>query len=87
MMLSCKVASQLVSKSLDKPLNWQDRLALRFHLAICKRCKRFSQQLSKLRNMLKSMVAQTESDAAIQLSVEAKQRITKILQQGNQNLM
>lgn len=82
MMISCKVASRLVSRSLDKPLSWHDRLALRLHLAICKHCRRFSLQLSKLRHLLKSMVALTENDAAIQLSVEAKQRITKILQQA-----
>ena len=80
MMLSCKAASRLISQSLDRTLTWQERLALRFHLAICKHCMRFSQQLSQLRIAVKTMVQNTEHDANIQLSPEAKDRIANAIQ-------
>ncbi len=44
-MLSCK---QLVAQSsdfLDKQLSLRERLAVRLHLAICYRCRRFIRQM------------------------------------------
>ena len=80
MLIYCKAASRLISQSLDKPLSWQDKLALRFHLAICKYCKEFSRQLNKLRLATKTMVQQAEEDLNIQLKPEVKVRITKAIQ-------
>lgn len=79
MMLSCKAASRLVSQSLDRPLTWQERLALRFHLAICKNCKRFSQQLAKLAQAVQVLVKQAEADESVKLSLDAKTRIANQL--------
>ena len=80
MFISCKAASRLISQSLDKPLSWQDKLALRFHLAICKYCKAFNRQLKQLRLAAKAMVQRTEHDINIQLNPEVKVRITKAMQ-------
>jgi hypothetical protein len=76
MFISCKAASRLISQSLDKPLSWQDKLALRFHLAICKYCKAFNRQLNKLRLAAKAMVQHAEQDVTIELKPEVKARIT-----------
>jgi len=80
-MLSCQSASRLVSQSLDRPLHWQEKLALRFHLAICRHCRRFVKQLNQLQSAVKTMMQRTEADASIMLKPEAKARIMHIIQQ------
>lgn len=82
MLISCQAASRLISQSLDAPLSWQNRLALRLHLAICKHCTRFSQQLAKLRLYVKTLMRRTEDDPNIQLKPEAKQRIAEAIEQN-----
>ena len=78
-MLSCKQASQLVSQSLERPLNRQERFALRMHLWICKYCRRFSQQIQALRVMFKRHVHEIENDTQITLPAETKQSITNLI--------
>jgi hypothetical protein len=43
-MTSCARAAELISRSLDVPLRWRERLALRFHLLVCAMCRRFRRQ-------------------------------------------
>lgn len=78
-MLTCKQASRLVSQSLDRPLSWSEHAQLKFHLLICKACQQFGQQLHLLSLAIKSMAQQTEHDSSIQLSLEAKIRITQAM--------
>jgi hypothetical protein len=40
-MLSCRHMTQLISKALDGPLSWLQRLALGIHLLGCPPCRRF----------------------------------------------
>jgi Putative zinc-finger len=42
---TCKEAAALILAREDRPLPWTDRLALRLHLAICKACPRFADQV------------------------------------------
>lgn len=79
MFISCKSASRLISQSLDAPLKWQDRVALRVHLMICRHCTRFSQQLAKLRIAVSSMVRRVEDDTNVQLNPEVKVRIANAM--------
>lgn len=76
-MLTCKDASRLISKSLDRPLSWSDRIKLKFHLFICDACNRFNSQLNQLRIAVKRMRHEAENDDSIQLPLEAKARIAK----------
>lgn len=76
-MLTCKQASQIISQSLDRPLSILDRMKLKFHLLICQACYRFNQQLQLLSRVVKRLRDDTENDAQIQLSSEAKARIAK----------
>lgn len=78
-MLTCKQASQLLSQSLDKPLTRGERFGLRFHLLICKFCKRFGQQLVGLRNAIRQQVKVTEQNEEIKLSKDAIKRITQAI--------
>lgn len=49
----CEHASQLTSKSLDGPLAWYERAALRTHKYVCRSCHRFDAQLVFLRAALR----------------------------------
>ena len=75
LMLTCKDASRLISKSLDRPLSWSDRMKLKFHLFICDACNRFNVQLGQLRSAVKRMRHEAENDESIQLPLDVKARI------------
>ncbi len=49
MMITCKQTSELMSQGQDRELGLDERLRLRLHLLICKRCRRVEQQLGLLR--------------------------------------
>lgn len=48
-MRSCRDISVLVSRGLDKPLNWRERLAIRLHISMCSNCRNFQQQTQFIR--------------------------------------
>ena len=78
-MLTCKQASQLLSQSLDRPLTRGERFRLRFHLLICKFCKRFGQQLIGLRTAIRQQIKMTEQNEEIKLSKDAVKRIIQAI--------
>ena len=80
MIISCKHASQLISKSLDQRLPFFDRVSLRLHLLICNVCSRFRQQLYTLKSAIKELLSQTENDETIQLPLQSKQRIRDMIE-------
>ncbi|CAG0953766.1 hypothetical protein BURK2_00344 [Burkholderiales bacterium] len=47
-MISCKEASELVSRAQDAPLGLRQRLVLRLHLLMCDGCARFAKQIDFL---------------------------------------
>jgi putative zinc finger protein len=47
-MPSCEEASRLVSEAKDRPLSAGERWKMRFHLAMCRHCGRFEEQLRML---------------------------------------
>lgn len=49
MMISCKKASILMSDAMDRPLSTGEVVKLRLHLAMCKTCRGFNQQLKVIR--------------------------------------
>ena len=55
MMLSCKEASRLVSRGLDRKLGFGERIALRVHLAICDGCTNFKKQMDFLRRAVRQL--------------------------------
>lgn len=48
-MLSCKDASRLMSEAQDRKLGLAERLQLDLHLALCKGCRNFNEQMAFLR--------------------------------------
>ena len=83
MIISCKYASQLISKSLDQRLSFTEKFKLRLHLLMCDMSTRFKQQLFALHSAIKKLLNQTEKDTSIQLPLEAKERIKKLIESNH----
>jgi hypothetical protein len=50
---TCKEITVLVIAREDRLLPWQDRLALRLHMAICSACPTFERQVLTMQNAMK----------------------------------
>ena len=51
-MLSCKDVTKLVSESLDRDLSLWRRIGLRLHLAMCKGCSAYRNQIESLNKVV-----------------------------------
>lgn len=75
---TCKETTELASRAMDEHLPFADRVALKLHLAMCKNCARFAQQLQEMRHQFRSETV-TDDDTP-GLAQEARQRIANKLQ-------
>lgn len=57
MMLTCKEVTHLVSQGLDRRLSAGERLRVRLHLAVCRGCTRFMQQVQFLRKAMQRLAS------------------------------
>lgn len=48
-MLNCKQNTELLSQSLDRPVTFREKLAMRLHLVMCRGCRNFEKQLTFMR--------------------------------------
>ncbi len=55
-------------------------MKLKFHLFICNACTHFNRQLRLIKNAVLRIKSETENDASIQLSLEAKARINQVIE-------
>lgn len=81
-MLSCKEVTSLVSQSLDQKLALRQRMAVRFHLMMCKLCSRYRKQLLFIRDIAGNFSGEDENiwdSVPIALSQEARERIRHML--------
>lgn len=76
-MTTCRETTELASRAMDERLPFGDRIAMRMHLAICRNCTRFAEQLQELRRLLR---LETGDETALGLTDEARQRIATELQ-------
>ena len=53
-MISCKRATELVSKAQDAKLSTHEKLILRFHMNLCVFCRNFREHLKLLRKAARS---------------------------------
>jgi len=58
-MFSCRAAAILISESLDHPLSWTQRFSLRFHLVICRVCRRYRRQVVGLNILAQRYLTQS----------------------------
>lgn len=75
---NCKEASLLVTRSMDRKLNWRERLSMRIHLAVCENCTRFAKQMHFIREWL----AKEDVMAQPGLTEEGRERIARKLREG-----
>ncbi|MDO8370086.1 MAG: zf-HC2 domain-containing protein [Candidatus Nitrotoga sp.] len=48
-MLNCKQNSELLSQSLDRPITFREKMAMRMHLMMCRGCRSCEKQLAFIR--------------------------------------
>ena len=77
-MTTCRETTELASRAMDERLPFADRVAMRMHLAICRNCARFNQQLQHMRRLFREETA--AGDDAAGLTPEARARIATELQ-------
>jgi hypothetical protein len=58
-------------------------MKLKLHLFICNACTRFNQQLRLIKNAVLRIKLETENDASIQLSLDAKARINRAVESNH----
>jgi hypothetical protein len=81
---SCKEAARLQSAALDRKLPLRQRLGLRFHLMLCKWCRRYGKQIAFLRSAAQRSGGHEQPSAHQVLSPEARERIKRGLQAGQE---
>lgn len=65
-MLSCReLAQQQASDFLEQRLGWRQRLQFRIHLSMCRNCRRFVQQLRRVRSFLGQTPAAVENETTV----------------------
>lgn len=77
-MPTCREATELASRAMDERLPLAGRMGMRLHLAICRNCARFNQQLQDMRRLFRAETA--ADDDAPGLAPDARQRIASELQ-------
>ena len=59
-MLSCKEVTHLLSEAQDRKITLSERVNLEMHLAICKGCSNFKNQMTFLRQACQSYLKNRE---------------------------
>ena len=76
--MKCDQASHLASESMDRPLQWHERVGMKIHRALCQSCRQFAKQLATVRSAFQHL-SHDPQDASktepVQLSDEVKARI------------
>lgn len=78
--MSCRRMTELISKSLDEPLSFGERLALGLHTFTCRACRRYREQMEKMRTVIRRAV--DLDDDAVDCPVmppDARERIRESL--------
>jgi hypothetical protein len=60
---SCKEVANMVLMQQDRALNFQQLLALRLHMAVCKACPVFQNQFSVMKNAMRQWRNYAHEDA------------------------
>ena len=76
---NCKAATRLQSEGLDRKLPFRQRFGLRFHLLLCKWCRRYGKQVIFLRKAAHEHPDKMAEPVPQKLSAEARDRIKQKL--------
>ena len=80
-MLTCKEASFLASKKLDKKLTWRERIDFSLHTAMCKLCRHYARDMNALHKLMQKMgeTGRTLLPESTKLSEHSRDRIKQAL--------
>jgi hypothetical protein len=80
---TCRQTVSLISRSLEGPLPFRERVKTKLHLWVCIWCVRYLEHLRLMREALRARAAQYPGDAptAASLSAEARERMKRALSQ------
>ncbi len=56
-MLNCKQNSELLSQALDRPVTFREKMAMRFHLMMCRGCRNYEKQLAFIRKAARELTS------------------------------
>jgi len=83
MMITCKEATFLISKEQQDKLSFAEKMQLKFHLLMCKYCRRFADQMNFMTKAIRKMKERVdEKGVDITMSEEQKQRLSKKLSEA-----
>jgi hypothetical protein len=87
-MMSCKEATQLISRSLDTNLPGWKRFGLKIHLLMCRFCSRFENQLSFIGDTIKFYRKNIEimDDTSVTMSQETRERLKNALRERSDEI-
>ncbi len=82
-MMTCKEVSRLVSESLEQKLALRQRIAMWFHLGMCRFCFGFRRNLLRIRLAVGDCAERIEADSAdshdTTLPAESRVRMKRVL--------
>ncbi len=61
-MLSCREVARLIASGELAAAGWRRRLVVRFHLAMCRYCRRYAAQLQAIGESVRRMLRSGEAD-------------------------
>jgi len=79
MAFSCREAARLSSEAMERDLSLPEKIAWRFHLALCGLCKRYNRQLKLLHDGLHEHSEGLTEATDVKLTKDAKARIKNAL--------
>jgi hypothetical protein len=79
---SCTQAIRLISDSLDRPMGFRTRFSLSAHYLVCCYCRRYEQQMHRLRRMVVRLPDHLDEVMTDRLDDELKDRIKARLREG-----
>jgi len=81
-MMNCREISYLASERLDRKLSLAERAKFRLHLALCRHCRRYADQLVFIRRAVRRAFGR-EPASGPELPEEARARIATWLREAN----
>lgn len=78
----CRSITPTIGESLDRRLNWRERLIMKLHLVTCDKCERYLRHLRFLTCTMRErgeMIADPEAAFGPGLRAESKDRLKELL--------
>jgi hypothetical protein len=79
---NCRQVARLLSRSLDRPLQFWTSLGMKLHLALCISCRRYARQARCLHEELPKHEHAWIESCPERLPAEARQRLKTLLRQS-----